>query len=53
VDFNLQIPANAFIFVILLALGWVTLHLKGDRPHFSHLRESGSEPDLRNVRKAR
>jgi O-antigen ligase len=27
VDFNLQIPANAFIFVILLALGWVTLHL--------------------------
>lgn len=28
VDFNLQIPANAFIFVILLALGWVTLHLK-------------------------
>ena len=27
VDFNLQIPANAFIFVILLALGWVSLHL--------------------------
>ena len=27
VDFNLQIPANAFIFVILLALGWISLHL--------------------------
>jgi len=27
VDFNLQIPANAFLFVILLALGWVSLHL--------------------------
>jgi hypothetical protein len=53
VDFNLQIPANAFIFVILLALGWVALHLNGDRPHFSHLRKSGSEPDMRNVRKAR
>jgi O-antigen ligase len=41
VDFNLQIPANAFIFVILLALGWVTLQLKGDRPHFSHLENRG------------
>jgi O-antigen ligase len=27
VDFNLQIPANAFIFVILLALGWLSLYL--------------------------
>ena len=27
VDFNLQIPANAFIFMILLALGWISLHL--------------------------
>jgi len=27
VDFNLQIPANAFVFVILLALGWVSLYL--------------------------
>jgi O-antigen ligase len=27
VDFNLQIPANAFIFTILLALGWISLHL--------------------------
>jgi O-antigen ligase len=27
VDFNLQIPANAFIFTILLALGWISLYL--------------------------
>jgi len=27
VDFNLQIPANAFVFTILLALGWVSLYL--------------------------
>jgi O-antigen ligase len=27
VDFNLQIPANAFIFMILLALGWLSLFL--------------------------
>ena len=27
VDFNLQIPANAFIFMILLALGWISLFL--------------------------
>jgi hypothetical protein len=27
VDFNLRSPANAFIFVILLALGWVSLYL--------------------------
>ena len=28
VDFNLQIPANAFIFSILLALGWLSLYIK-------------------------
>lgn len=27
VDFNLQIPANAFLFTTLLALGWVSLYL--------------------------
>jgi O-antigen ligase len=27
VDFNLQIPANAVLFMVLLALGWVSLHL--------------------------
>ena len=26
VDFNLQIPANAALFMVLLALGWVALH---------------------------
>ena len=28
VDFNLQIPANAFLFCVLLALGWVALFLE-------------------------
>jgi len=27
VDFNLQIPANTFIFMLLLALGWISLYL--------------------------
>jgi O-antigen ligase len=27
VDFNLQIPANAVFFMVLLALGWISLHL--------------------------
>jgi hypothetical protein len=27
VGFNLQIPANALLFVVLLALGWISLHL--------------------------
>lgn len=27
VDFNLQIPANASFFMVLLALGWISLHL--------------------------
>jgi putative inorganic carbon (HCO3(-)) transporter len=27
VDFNLQVPANAFVFVILLAFGWIALYL--------------------------
>jgi O-antigen ligase len=31
VDFNLQIPANAFIFTILLALGWHSLYLNRAR----------------------
>jgi len=32
VDFSLPIPANAFIFVILLALGWLSLHLDRAAP---------------------
>ena len=31
VDFNLQIPANAFIFSVLLALGWLALFLERHR----------------------
>jgi len=27
VDFNLQIPANAALFMVILALGWISLHL--------------------------
>jgi len=27
-DFNLQIPANAFLFMLLLALGWISLYLE-------------------------
>ena len=26
VDFNLQIPANASLFMVLLALGWIALY---------------------------
>lgn len=29
-DFNLQIPANALMFMQLLAFAWVSLHCKGD-----------------------
>lgn len=31
VDFNLQIPANAFTFVVLLALAWTAYRLPSDR----------------------
>ena len=27
VDFNLQIPANAFAFMVLLAYAWIAFHL--------------------------
>jgi len=32
VDFNLQIPANALAFVVLLAYGWIAMYLVSDRP---------------------
>jgi O-antigen ligase len=32
VDFNLQIPANAMYFMVLLALGWISLHLGRETP---------------------
>jgi len=31
VDFNLQIPANAFAFMVLLAYGWIALYLEDRR----------------------
>ena len=31
VDFNLKIPANAATFVLLLALAWISLHLREHR----------------------
>ncbi len=31
VDFNLQIPANALTFMLLLAMAWLSLHLKHSR----------------------
>ena len=31
VDFNLQIPANAFAFMVLLAYGWIAFHLEHER----------------------
>jgi hypothetical protein len=32
VDFNLQIPANAAYFMVVLALGWISLHLGRETP---------------------
>ena len=32
VDFNLQIPANAATFMVLLALAWISLTLGRARP---------------------
>ncbi|MGB0467716.1 MAG: O-antigen ligase family protein [Pontibacterium sp.] len=33
VDFNLQIPANAATFIVILALGWMSLYFKETKPH--------------------
>jgi O-antigen ligase len=41
VDFNLQIPANAIYFMVLLALGWISMYL--DRRH-------GDVPPVRTER---
>ncbi len=37
VDFNLQIPANAATFMVLLALGWTVSHLPGQQEASSRL----------------
>ncbi|MEO7741978.1 MAG: O-antigen ligase family protein [Usitatibacter sp.] len=39
-DFNLQIPANASLFMVLLALGWISLGLDGK--HGTRKSDSGS-----------
>jgi putative inorganic carbon (hco3(-)) transporter len=44
VDFNLQIPANAQLFVVLMALAWLALHLERRKP--SSTPKFGS-PDMR------
>ena len=42
VDFNLQIPANAVFFMVLLGLGWISLYLDR-RTHDVPLRAAGVE----------
>jgi hypothetical protein len=44
-DFNLQIPANALLFMVLLALGWIALFLdrrEGIDTIRAHTRHGGS-----------
>lgn len=41
VDFNLQIPANAATFMVILALGWLALNL-GRRPEVKLKRDIDS-----------
>jgi O-antigen ligase len=42
VDFNLQIPANACLFMVLLALGWISLY---------HDRRTGTTDELATIRR--
>jgi putative inorganic carbon (hco3(-)) transporter len=50
VDFNLQIPANALAFVVLLAYGWVALYLERQSAALSLERQpSGQPPPSRDV----
>ena len=48
VDFNLQIPANAFLFCVLLALGWLALFLerRGQTPVDKSVSEVQQAGDL-------
>ena len=41
VDFNLQIPANACYFMVLLALGWISLHHDRHVPGIPNVRTAG------------
>jgi len=40
VDFNLQIPANAVYFMVLLALGWISLYHDRHTPGLANVRTS-------------
>jgi O-antigen ligase len=42
VDFNLQIPANAVFFMVLLALGWISLHLDRQMVDVPRRRDAGT-----------
>lgn len=45
-DFNLQIPANAVLFMVLLALGWISLYLdrrEGDNAVLARTRSDEAE----------
>jgi O-antigen ligase len=47
VDFNLQIPANAATFMVVLALGWIALNLESDsrkRVRVKPVNEQGTRP---------
>jgi hypothetical protein len=40
VDFNLQMPANATLFMVLLALGWISLrHDRHPLPGLANVRD--------------
>jgi len=42
VDFNLQIPANACYFMVLLAFGWIALFHDRHVPGLPNVRTAGS-----------
>lgn len=46
VDFNLQIPANAATFMIMLAFGWIALHL--DRGEAKGDEDDGAQESLKH-----
>jgi hypothetical protein len=53
VDFNLQIPANASLFVILLALAWVSRYLTDSIRHARGVKSRGQASDMDSARVSR
>jgi hypothetical protein len=46
VDFNLQIPANALTFMLILAFGWISLyHTEPEMPADDPSPQNASRPD--------